>query len=199
MVEYSVQWVMPEFVRESVLGTCTCVWPLGRYAGCHDQCWERYVCMEIKVKWIFGQYVAFMLYSWEYALITSICLWLACAHPVGYYLYYSIPWWDRVRVHARHTAAKICERFVTLLQQWTPVTLPHTPHLSYSPMFHVFMCLYVFVCVQPAVLGGGGGQEYILYSVFTRTQIPYIYADIFMYYIVRSSHKDTEEFYRWDS
>ncbi len=114
--------------------------------------------MEMRVRWeeMFGHLWCIMLYSWEYALITSICSW-HMQHPVRYYLYYSVPRYswhrDRVHVHTWRTAARDlwedCYIVTTMNTYWNYHALRLFRYLC-------FMCLYVFVCVQPAVLGGRG-------------------------------------------
>ncbi len=97
---------------------------------------------------------------------------------------FSIPFHDisgieTVYMCMRDVQQRICERIVTVLQQWTP-PIEITTHSAYSILL-CFMCLYVFVCVQPAVVGGRGRNIY--YTVFsTRNQIPYIYTQIFYFY-----------------
>jgi hypothetical protein len=154
--------------------------------------------MEMRVEWeeMFGHLWCIMLYSWEYALITSICSW-HMQHPVRYYLYYSVPWYswhrDRVHVHTWHTAARDlwedCYIVTTMNTYWNYHALRLFRYLC-------FMCLYVFVCVQPAVLGGGVG--YILYSVFNvQPDSIYLYADIlFLLWLSGAINKDTQEIYR---
>jgi hypothetical protein len=72
---------------------------------------------------------------------------------------------------------EICERIVTVLQQGTPIGI--TTRSTYSILL-CFMCLYVFVCVQPAVLGGRGRNIY--HTVFFNAQPDsvYLYADILL-------------------
>jgi hypothetical protein len=139
--------------------------------------------MEMRVKWeeMFGHLWYIMLYSWVYAPITSICPWHV-QHPVQYYYiipFHGIPGIETVYMCIRDVQQReICEKIVTLLQQWTPIEI--TTHSAYSILL-CFMCLYVFVCVQPAVLGRRGRNIY--YTVFsTRNQIPYIYTQIFYFY-----------------
>jgi hypothetical protein len=59
--------------------------------------------------------------------------------------------------------------------------LGSTTYSAYTILLF-FLCLNVFVCVQPAVLGGGGVGIYIATVSSTRNQIPYIIGRYFITY-----------------
>ena len=65
-------------------------------------------------------FIYIMLYSWEYALITSICPWHV-QHPVQYYYiipFHGIPGIETVYMCIRDAQQReICAKIVTLLQQ----------------------------------------------------------------------------------
>jgi hypothetical protein len=61
----------------------------------------------------------------------------------------------------------------------TPIEVPHTQSISLSCVS--YMCLYVFVCVQPAVLGMGGVGRCNIQSFYAQSNSIY-FAHIFYRY-----------------
>ena len=111
--------------------------------------------------------------------------------PVLFILYHSIVF------QAQRPCTCACamysnERFVRRLLHCynSGHLLGSTTHSAYIiPLF--FICLYVFVCVQPAVLGGGG-WEYILPQCLQRaTRFRILYMQVFyqITMIVRSNQR----------
>jgi hypothetical protein len=135
--------------------------------------------MEVELEEVIRPYDTSMPYSWENTLITRICSWphaTSCA--VLFILYHSIVF-QAQRLCTCACAMYSSERCLRRLLHCcsSEHLLGSTTHFACTILLF-FLCLYIFVCVQPAVLGGGGGNIYYTVSS-TRNRIPYIIGGYF--------------------
>ncbi len=155
--------------------------------------------MEMRVKWeeMCGHLWCMMCnYSWEYALITSICP-RHVQHPVRYYYiipFHGIPGIEIVYMCIRDVQQReICERLLLYYNKEHLMKLPRTPPIPFSYV----SCVYMFLFVFSRQYWGGGVGVYIIRCFQHATRFHIFIRRYFIFtMIVRSDQQGYSRIYR---